>query len=243
MKKLILTAVIILSLALALSADVYLKTRVTTDPITAYGQTIPARELYTEQWISDDFYLNSSESLTYLLDIKKNLFCIISQTTKSYIETEFPVDLVTLLPQEMSQTAEALQQMTISARQTGEAKVIDNIRCQEYKLEMTMMMYPIEMTVWASEELPVNLKNFLEKIQPEILKLQLRVAGQAVSEIQKIKGLWIAYEVKAEMMGIEVKSRAEVVEFSKKPAPAGLYVLPPGYRKKDRLEMEDFKWF
>jgi hypothetical protein len=243
MKKLILTAVSIVSLALALSADVYLKTRLTTDPITAYGQSIPAKQLYTEQWISDDYYLNSSEGLTYLLDIRKNVFYIIGHTTKSYIETKFPVDFATLLPQEMTQMARALQQMTISVRSTGETKILNNIRCQEYWLEMTVMLYPVEMTVWASEELPVNLKNFLEKIQPEILKLQLRASGQAASEIQKIKGLWIAYEGKAEVMGMEVKSRAEVVELSKKPAPAGLYNLPSGYKKKARLEMEDIQWF
>jgi hypothetical protein len=243
MKKIALTVAFILILVLGVSADIYIKTRVNVDPINAYGQSIPAKETYTEQWVGDDFYLASSEGLGYLFDLKKNLMYIITHNTKSYLETTLPVDYAKLLPRDLSPMAQALEQMTISVRPNGETRLINNLKCQGYSLEMTMMMYPIEMTIWASEELPVNLKIFLDKVQPEILKMQLRASGQAVSEIQKIKGLWIAYEVKAQIMGMEVNSRAELVELSKKSPPKGLYTIPAGYKKKDRLEMEDIQGF
>ena len=139
--------------------------------------------------------------------------------------------------------ARALEQMTISVQPTGETRVINNIKCQGYRLEMTMMMYPVEITIWASEELPVNLKKFLEIIWPEFIKLELKASSQMVAEISKIHGLWISQESKAQVMGTEVKSRAEVVEISKKSPPRNIYALPQGYRKKDRLEMEDIQGF
>lgn len=244
MKKLLSAIMFLALLTTALSADVYIKTRINVEPINAFGQSIPARETISEQWISDEFYyVNTGESISYLYDLKKNIMYFIAHRTKSYLELTPPVDFGSLLPAEMAPMAQALQQMTISVQPTGETKIINNIKCQGYRLAMTMMMYPVEMTIWASEELPVNLKSFLEKVWPEVMKMELKASGQAAAEISKIKGLWIAYEIKAQMMGMEMTSRAEVVELSKKPAPRGIYALPEGYRKKDRLEMEDIQGF
>jgi len=244
MKKTIIAFLTWLFLSLPLSADVYLKTITKVDPIDAFGQKIPAREIISEQWIGDDFYyLFSGEGLSYLYDLKNNTIYLLSHRTKSYLEIKPPVDFATLLPPELAPMAQALANMTISVTPTGQSKMINNINCQGYRLEMTMMMYPIEMSIWASEELPVNLKNFLARVWPEIIKLELKAPGQAISEISKIKGLWIYYETKAQMMGMEVVSRTEVAELSKKTPPRGIYVLPQGYRKKDRLEMEDIQTF
>ncbi|MGB9764275.1 MAG: hypothetical protein ACPLZD_02840 [Candidatus Saccharicenans sp.] len=243
MKKTLIMVILIVALFSGLSADVYIKTRVNTDPINAMGQSIPAKETIVEEWVSDNYYLRTGENFSYLFDLKKNLFYLIIQRTKSYIEITPPVDFVSLLPPDLTQMAQALQQMTISVSPTGENKVINNIKCHGYKLDMTIMMYPIEMSIWASEELPVDLKTYLNKIQPEILKMHLQASGQAVAEIQKIKGLWIAYETRAQMMGVEVNSRAEVLELSKKPAPAGIYTIPAGFTKKNQLEMADLQTF
>jgi len=243
MKKIFLTGILILGLFVGLSADIYLKTKVKTDPINVLGQSIPAKETIIEEWVSDNFYLRKGESISYLLDLRKNNLYLILHRTKSYIETTLPVDFVSLLPPDLLQMSQALQQMTVSVSATGETKVINNIKCQGYKLEMIIMMYPIEMNIWASEELPVDLKTYLERIQPEILKMQFQTSNQVASEFQKIKGLWIAYETKAQIMGGEVNSRAEIVEISKKPAPDGIYALPAGYNRKDRLEMADLQQF
>ena len=40
-------------------------------------------------------------------------------------------------------------------------------------------------------------------------------------------------------MGTEISSRAELVEISQKPAPAGVYAIPADYQKKDKLSRED----
>lgn len=244
MKKLMMMALAVILLAMNLSADVYIKTITHVDPINAMGQSLPARDSVSEQWVRDDYYyFDTGEGLSYLYDIKKNIIYLISHRTKSYLEIKPPADFSSLLPPELTPMTQALEQMKISVRPTGETRVINNIRCQGYQLELTMMMYPVEMNIWASEELPVNLKKFLETVWPEINKLELKASSQASSELGKIKGLWIASETRARMMGIDVNSRSEVSEISKKTPPKGIYTLPAGYQKKDRLEMEDIQNF
>ncbi|MCR4396266.1 MAG: hypothetical protein NUW07_05990 [Candidatus Saccharicenans sp.] len=244
MKRMVILALALVFLATALPADVYIKTINHVDPINAMGQSFPARDTVSEQWISDDFYyLDTGEGFSYLYDIKKNIIYLISHRTKSYLEIKPPADFSSLLPPELAPMAQALEQMTMSVRPTEETRVVNNIKCQGYRLEMTMMMYPIEMNIWASEELPVNLKKFLETVWPEINKLEFKVSSQAYSELAKIKGLWIASETRAQMTGVEVTSRSEVSEISKKTPPKGIYTLPANYRKKDRLEMEDIQGF
>ncbi|MCX8159759.1 MAG: hypothetical protein N3G18_02355 [Candidatus Saccharicenans sp.] len=244
MKRMITIILLVAGLSLALYADVYIKTVTKVDPINAMGQSIPARESVSEQWISDDFYfVETGAGFAYLFDSRQNLIYLIAHRTKSYLELRPPVEYASLLPAELAPMAQALEQMTISVQPTGETKTINKINCQGYRLDMTMMMYPVEITVWASEELPVNLKKFLEKVWPEFMKLELQASGRAAAEISKVRGLWIAQESRAQVMGTEVRSRSEVVEISKKTPPSNIYALPQGYRKKDRLEMEDIQGF
>jgi hypothetical protein len=239
MKKTIFLFLTVLLLVSTLTADIYIKTRVNVDPINAFGQNIPAKEFFSEQWIGTNLTAITSQGLNYLFDLKKNKVYLISQATKSYLEITPPIDYAQLLPPEFSQMAQVWQQMTIKVTPKNETKVINNIPCQAYQLEMTVMMYPVEMTIWASEKLPYDLTDYLQRVQPEIMKMELKASGETAGEIAKIKGLWVAYEMKAQTMGTEIKSRAEVVEISKKPAPPDVYSIPAGYQKKEQLSRED----
>jgi hypothetical protein len=44
-------------------------------------------------------------------------------------------------------------------------------------------------------------------------------------------------EMSMNIMGQEMKSTSQVLEISKKSAPAGIYSVPQGYTKQDRLTM------
>jgi len=244
MKRIFLIITAIIFFASLTSADVYLKTRMQIDPVNTPQGYLPAREINAEQWISDDFYLNKAElGFGYLFDLKKNIFYILIPHTRSFLELTPPADFTSLLPPEMDQMSRALSEMTISVRPTGETRMVQNVECQGYRLETTMMMFATEMTIWASEKPPVKLKKFLEYVWPQIMKMQLRASGPATSELDKIKGLWMAYETRMRFMGIELFSRAEVVEITTRTAPKGIYAIPENYRKKDRLEIADLQFF
>lgn len=240
----VLAGLLMLTTVSMVQADIYIRARASTDPINAYGQNIPAREMIIEQWIGDDFYCQKSgDSVSYIYDFKKNKMYVIFPRAKSYLELTPPVDYASLLPDELSQMAQALEQLTISVKPTGETRTINNLRCQGYEVEITVLMMPSRMKVWAAEEVPPNLKNFTEKIWPELLKLQLRGNETIKAELAKLKGLWMAYETRVQTMGLEISSRYEVEEISKKTPPPGIYSIPADYKKKDKLSTEDLQGF
>ena len=59
--------------------------------------------------------------------------------------------------------------------------------------------------------------------------------------MMKIKGFWISSETTMEMMGAKIRTTSEVVEISKKTPPAGVYSVPAGYTKQDKLSMQDMQ--
>lgn len=98
MKKTALFFLAVLLLVSTLTADIYIKTRINVDPINAMGQSLPAKETFSEQWISNDLTVISGQGLSYLFDLKKNKIYLISQATKSYLEITPPLDFASLLP-------------------------------------------------------------------------------------------------------------------------------------------------
>jgi hypothetical protein len=63
----------------------------------------------------------------------------------------------------------------------------------------------------------------------------------SVKEFSKIKGYQIATETTGEIMGAKMHSTTEVVEISKKNAPAGIYAPPTGYTKTTSVSMDAFR--
>jgi hypothetical protein len=55
----------------------------------------------------------------------------------------------------------------------------------------------------------------------------------------KIEGFQVANEMTMEMMGNKINTTTEVVEIAKKTPPAGVYSVPAGYTKNDKLSMQD----
>ncbi len=99
MKKLFACLALVLVAALSLSADVYVKMKTHTDAVNVMGQTKPASDSFTEQWIGEDkFAMIGDQSV--VIDLKKNLGYIIDHKTKSYLEMPLPLDMMKLLPPE-----------------------------------------------------------------------------------------------------------------------------------------------
>jgi hypothetical protein len=65
----------------------------------------------------------------------------------------------------------------------------------------------------------------------------LRLDEASVKEMEKIKGYQIASETSGEIMGAKMRSTQEVLEISKKTAPAGTYAVPAGFKKNATIDM------
>lgn len=240
MKKAFFVWSAVLLLSAFAGADVYVKSKTHTDAFAIMGQSQPAKDETTEQWISDDRLAFSSTEMASIVDLKRNLMWLINHKDKTYVETQLPLDITKLIPPEMAQMMGAMMKMTVTVTPTGQTKTIGQWKCSGYDVSLQMMMMPMKMSVWASTDVPINLEKF-SKLYSNILKAQLRLDDAAIQEMAKIKGFWIASETSGEMMGAKMRSTTEVIEISQKTPDPSVYLVPAGYTKKDFLDMRGMR--
>lgn len=238
MKKFLFISLSIIILFNFLVADVYIKTKTHTDPFEIMGKKQPAKDDIQEQWIGDGQYATMMPNQTMVLDLNKNVLYIIYPETKTYLETSLPLDLSKILPQQIAQMM-SMMKMTVKVTANGQTKQIGNWKCQGYDIDMSMSMMNMKMTSWATKDVPFDWKNFAEKLLPTIMKSsgQMFMDDTSLDEFKKIKGFQIASEMKMSVMGANVVVTSQVAEITKKSPPAGIYAVPAGYTKQDKLSL------
>ena len=133
-----------------------------------------------------------------------------------------------------------MMKMTVTAAANGQTKTIGQWKCAGYDVTINMMMMPMKMAVWASTDVPFDVAKF-QNLYMNVMKAQMRLDDASVKEMMKVKGYWIASETSMEMMGTKMRTTTEVIEITKKAAPATVYSVPAGYAKKDKLSMQDMQ--
>jgi hypothetical protein len=94
---------------------------------------------------------------------------------------------------------------------------------------MAQGMMKSQAEAWASEDLKIDdnvyftMANAMMASQPGFDKL--------VQEMKKVKGVIVYQTSKAKVMGQDMTSTVEVLEYTEKGAPAGTYDIPAGYKK------------
>jgi hypothetical protein len=227
-------------LAAFAAADTYIKSKTHTDAFAMMGQSQPAKDETTEQWLGDDKFATITPEMSIVIDMKKNIFCWINHGNKTYVESPLPLDLTTLVDPQMAQMMSQMMKMTVTVTPNNQTKTIGQWKCSGYDVAMNIMMMPMKMSVWASTDVPFDVDKFM-KLYSNVLKAQFRLDDAAVQEMMKVKGYWIAMEMNADIMGAKMHNTTEVIEISKKSPDASVYSAPAGYTKKDKLSMQDMQ--
>lgn len=233
MKKLILiVSIVAISLAF-LHADVYIKQK--TNMGAFMGQ--PAKETFQEHWLGKNKMAMISQDNSMLLDIEAKKLHMVNHGNKSYVETDLPLDMTKLMPDQMAQMMKGMiDGMTITVQPNGQTKKVSNWNATGYDVKMTMMGMEIKMVFWASKDVPFDWKKYSE-LYSEVYKAQFRMGEKFMKEFKKVQGFPVETEVDA--MGMKVTTTT--VEISqKKPGPE-TYSVPDGYTKKDKLSMKDMQ--
>ena len=241
MKRTITAILCVLAIASFASADIYVKSKVHTDPMSMMGQNQPAKDSVSEQWMGTDKFAMLSDQSSSVVDLAKNVMYMINHKSKTYIEAKLPFDFASLLPPQMASMMQGMMKMTVTVSPTGGTKTIGSWACDEYDVTMNMMMMPMKIKVYATKDVPFDLAAYMANIYGTMLKSQFRLDEASVSEMMKVKGFWISSETTMEMMGAKIRTTSEVIEISKKTPPAGVYSVPAGYAKQDKLSMQDLQ--
>lgn len=236
MKKIWSVVLSVLVLAIFLQADYLIKTKMHMDAFEMMGQKQPATDEIVENWIGKDRMLTHQQDKVFVvrMDLKKMFY--IMPKTKSYIEIKLPFDFASLLPPEASQMM-GMMKMTVSVTPTTNSKVINNLNCTEYKVEMKMMMGSYILDMWVTQDIKIDLAAYNE------MYTNVSSMGfiENVEEFKKIKGYPIHTEMTMNMMGMNIKGYNTVIEINEQTPPPGTYDPPAGFQKKEKLDMQDFR--
>jgi len=239
MKKFI-TVVLVLFVfgSVSVFSDVYIKQKSHTDAISMMGQNQPAKDEVNETWIGKDKFAMITSEMSIIIDLSVKKMYFVTHTNKSYVPMDLPLDLEKYFPAQMMQM---MQGITVKVTPSGESKTINQWKCDGYDTEMNIMMMKMKMKIWASTDVPFDWKEFNEKMYPLMSQAMFRLDEKAMEEFKKINGYQIRQDISMDMMGTEMKSWTEVVEITKKSAPAGIYSPPEGYTKQDKIDMMNLR--
>jgi len=125
----------------------------------------------------------------------------------------------------------------ITVTPTGDTKKINKWQCKKYNQEVKMGMGPMVSEVWATEELEMDYELYA-KFSTAMMAMQPGFSDsfeKAMKELQKIKGVPVFTETTVNMMGMQMKTTQELLEFKKGKAPKGTFDIPKGYKKTDMI--------
>jgi hypothetical protein len=240
MKKILVMLVIVAVAALSLSADVYIKTKTHTDAMSVMGQNTPASDAISESWISDKVFVTITADQSIIIDLGKNLAYMVNPKSKTYVETPLPLDFTKILPPQAAAMAGMLK-MTATVTPTTETKKIGSWNCTGYDVDLTIMGMAMKMRSWVSADVPFDFADFNTKFLANMLKGQMRLDDASAKEFAKMKGYQIASDMTGDIMGAKMHTASEVLEITKKAAPAGVYAVPAGFTKTATLNLEDLQ--
>lgn len=238
-----LGAVLLLGSAPAFS-DTFMKQVRRTEPYTIMGQSQPAKNETVETWIGDEATrIDNPDGTSTIVIYADQKAYILKHSERAY--AEMPLGMGQIMDEmaaeagkdeEDKTTAAAMRgmmgsmmQFKVSVAETGEEKKIGGWNARKYIMTTTTPMGTSTSEIWATEDLEADLSGYRKAAN-------INMAGQEgfaemTAEMEKIRGVTVRTVNRSQMMGAEVTSTEELVEFASKPAPKGSFEVPAGYRK------------
>jgi len=250
MKKGILSIlVLILVFALQIQADVYMKYKDHTDGMAVMGQQQPAKDIIQKVWITKNKIKSESEDRTVFILLDEDKIIMLNHKEKTY--SEIPMGGGNMMDKAMEgKSAEDMKKMQsmmqmqgmmkveITVTPTSETKKINKWNCKKYKQEVKMGMGPIKSDVWATEELKMDYELYAQ-FSSAMMAMNPGFSDsfdKAIKEMKKIKGIPVLTETVMNIMGMQMKSSQELLEFKEGSAPKGTFDIPKGYTKTDMMQ-------
>ncbi len=250
MKKSILSFLIITFLmTIPISADIYMVNKQHTEGMAVMGRQQPDQDVIQKIWITKNKIKSESGEQTILILLDEKKIITLNHEDKTY--TELPMGFGNMMDKAMEnqtgedkdemdqfmQMAKGMMKFEIKVTPSGETKKINNWQCKKYNQEVKMGMGPIVSEVWATEELEMDYEIYA-KFSTAMMSMQPGFSDSfdsAMAELKKIKGVPVLTKTTMNMMGMQMKSSQELLEFKQGTAPKGTFDIPKGYKKADMM--------
>ena len=236
----------LLALAVPGHADTFIKQVTNTDAVEMMGQKQPATsDTGTAWYAADKACMINADGNTTVYRADKGVMYMVDHNKKAYAEVP-----LTWLKDAMAgavaeaeaeaenpEMAEAMKMMggmmkfNVTVTPTEETKKIRDWDATKYIVEIDMGMGKVKSDTWAAPSLEVDVTAFMAMSNAMMAMFEGFDSG--IEEMKKIKGMPVLSTSEMMMMGTVLKGSTELLEFSEKDAPAGIYDIPEGYEKTD----------
>jgi len=127
-----------------------------------------------------------------------------------------------------------MMQMDIKVTKTNEKKKIGKWNCQKYIQTMNLGVGKMTSEIWATEDIKIDMDLYTKFSAGMMAKMPgiSQNMGKIMEELKKIKGVHVLTEQTMNMMGQDMKSSNQLLEFKNAKAPAKVFKLP-AYKKQD----------
>ncbi len=247
MKKIVLIVMVfwIVTSSSFVAADIHLKIDYHGDSYYYGGVNTPAVDEAREQWISEKRFAVISGDRVTVVDLEKNRFLFINHKLKIYTETALPLDFKNIVVESFAQRLAAYPwKGTLKA--TAETKKIGKWNCKAYVMENWIdtpggKYNEREIKIWMTTDFPppFDAKAFT-RLNSQYLKFA-NYHDDLITALKGVPGYPVLLENTNFGKGFSWKARTEVVSLSEEKPPAGVYSVPGGYKKKDKLNPPDLQ--
>ncbi len=233
----------------SLHADIFMKQKQHTEGMSVMGQSQPAQDAIQNIWISTNAISSESKEQKVLILLDQKKMYMINRTQKTYVEMPMSFDKIMdnaikkeegvdkAEMEEYMKMAKGMGKFEISVKPSNETKKINKWNCKKYNQEVKMGMGPISSEVWATEELKMDYSLYA-KFSTSMMAMQPGFQDSfdnAMKELEKIKGVPVLTNTTMKIMGMEMKSSQELLEFKEGSAPKGTFDIPSGYKKTSMM--------
>lgn len=227
------------------AADIHLKIKYHGDSYYYGGVNTPAVDEAREHWIGNKTFAVISGDRATVVDLEKNRFLFINHKYKIYAETSLPLDFKNIVIEQFAQRLAAYPwKGTVKA--TDETKKIGKWNCKAYVMENWIdtpggKYNEREIKIWMTEDFPAP---FDVKVFTKMNGFYLAFGNyhaDLIKALDAVPGYPVLMENTNFGKGFSWKARTEVVSFSEEKPPAGIYSVPEGYKKKEKLNQMDLQ--
>jgi len=229
-------------------ADTFFMQVTHSDPVTTMGQTQPEKNDTSIVWLAKDracmmspgrsaVIVRVDKGMIYMVDYEGKKYSVMPLEDFGNIKKMAGIeddDEAAEMAEAMQGMAAAMMTIKMKVTPTDETKKIKQWNARKYMVEMTMPMGTNKSEMWASDEIDIDLD--LYRTVTSMSMLQMPGFAEAMKEMEKVKGIAVLSLDEAQMMGTTIKSTTELVGFSKKAAPAGIYDVPEGFKKAEMIQ-------
>ena len=201
------------------------------------GQKQPATDAETHLWISDTKAMMGNDLQESIIDLDKKLAYLVMLPEKFYVEMALPVSLKSVLPEPMLAMMDQIK-TRVTVAESDETRKILEIPCKTYSITFDNGFSKVVTKTFVSDQVPFDYAAYQKNFEESFNRIQIQMLDdEGFSELSKVKGFQMGFEMSVEMMGTTVISSTEVVSFDSSVPPEGAYLPPLDFEKLEKLPL------